>query len=110
MRFRNYYKGETVERDGDVLANFDYLADEDLLSPGNYDTLKKIFAGDRRAIQKIDEVLNKIYILKSAAESSNSKKGEFFGHHFIGKKSNRQILKKELRLVLQLKVFCFHIK
>lgn len=110
MRFRNYYKGETVERDGDVLANFDYLADEDLLSPGNYDTLKKIFAGDRRAIQKIDEVLNKIYILKSAAESSNNKKGEFFGHHFIGKKSNRQILKKELRLVLQLKVFCFHIK
>ncbi|XP_065922508.1 uncharacterized protein [Magallana gigas] len=76
MRFRNYYKGEIVERDGDVLANFDYLADEDLLSPGNYDTLKKIFAGDRRAIQKIDEVLNKIYILKSAAESSNSKKDE----------------------------------
>lgn len=84
MRFRNYYKGEAVEKEGDVLANFDYLAAEELLSPGHYDTLKKIFAGDRGAIQIIDEALNKIDILKSAAESSNSKKGEFFGHNFIG--------------------------
>lgn len=84
MRFRNYYKGETVEKEGDVLAYFDYLADEELLSPGHYDTLKEIFAGDHRAIRKIDEALNKIDILKSAAESSNSKKGECFGHNFIG--------------------------
>lgn len=84
MRFRNYFEGETVEIERDVMANFDYLADKKLLSPGDYKILKKIFAGDHRAIQKIDEALNMIDNLKSAAESSNSKKGEFFGHHFIG--------------------------
>lgn len=50
MRFRNYYKGEIVERDGDVLVNFDYLVDEDLLFFGNYDIFKKIFVGDCRVI------------------------------------------------------------
>lgn len=84
MKFRNYYEGEPTEIEGDVMANFDYLADKKLLSPGDYKTLKKIFAGDNGAIQKIDEALNMIDNLKSAAESSNSKKGEFFGQHFIG--------------------------
>lgn len=76
MKFRNYYEGEPTEIEGDVMANFDYLADKKLLSPGDYKTLKKIFAGDHRAIQKIDEALNMIDNLKSAAESSNSKKDE----------------------------------
>lgn len=76
MRFRNYFEGETVEIERGVMANFDYLADKKLLSPGDYKILKKIFAGDHGAIQKIDEALNMIDNLKSAAESSNNKKDE----------------------------------
>lgn len=101
MRFRNYC-GETVEIERGVMANFDYLADKELLSPGDYKTLKKIFAGDHRAIQKIDKALNMIDNLKSTAESSNSKKGKFFGHHFIGYLNKYANIKKEQRLVLQL--------
>lgn len=77
MKFRNYYEGEPTEIEGDVMANFDYLADKQLLSPGDYETLKKIFAGDHRAILKIDAAKKKIDNIKSAAESSNSKRGEF---------------------------------
>lgn len=46
MRFRNYYKGEVVEKEGDVLVNFDYLVVEKLLFLGYYDIFKEIFVGD----------------------------------------------------------------
>lgn len=76
MGFKNYYKEETTEIDGDVLANFEYLDNIGKLSPGEYDVLKKIFAEDRKAIRKIDEAFKKIDNITSTAKSSNSKKGE----------------------------------
>lgn len=74
MGFKNYYKEETTEIEGDVLANFEYLDNIGKLSPGEYDVLKKIFAEDRKAIRKIDEAFKKIDNITSTAKSSNSKK------------------------------------
>lgn len=76
MGFKNYYKEETTEIEGDVMANFEYLDNIDKLSPGKYDVLKDIFAEDRKAIKKIDEAFKKIDNITSTANSSNSKKGE----------------------------------
>lgn len=83
MRFRNYYGDETTELEGDVMGNFEYLENKNELSPGNYDVLKKIFAGDRKAMKKIENAINKIENIKSTAGRSTSNKGECLGHNYI---------------------------